>query len=439
MNRPQPTAATRLVTRWFVQYNPLYLISAAAVLAGLYLISRDLSEQSGQAADHWISFFTEGYQFALIACAALLYRRRGLRRPALMLALIAVAYFCDLTFETQVAALRGDVGLVFALIWLALTLVKLRALAWAMELRISRSGYALVALGAGGLVLMPQLLARGLLGPYGSAAVALFAFGLGLVAQLLPPRVDSEDAALDDWGKTVLARARLASWAILGAAVLGHMMWWSYSYKLFSPTLPLAVAGFLFAARAQLARSVWVLVAASVLPVAFGEPHHLWCVSAMAAVALLLAARRERVVGRRLERSPHAEGASPYRLEEQVHDTPLLARHDVAMYTAAACFAYAALWLGLADYAGGPLPPHLLVVALPLVAAGLVAALWRRALSPAAAAIALGLSTLYQRELVGTPQSAFGWGVLLVFVGFAALLCGLAVSLLVRDRGRQAP
>ena len=47
-----------LAHRWFVQYNPLYLISAALVLVGVFLMSRGLSLTEGLLAELWLTGIT---------------------------------------------------------------------------------------------------------------------------------------------------------------------------------------------------------------------------------------------------------------------------------------------------------------------------------------------------------------------------------------------
>src|SRR5262249_32256346 len=85
------TPLQRLLHRWFVQYNPLYLVSATLCLAGLRMISRGLAEKGTAFADLSVATITEIYAAALIGGAALL-TRIGQRRPGVMLALIAALY-----------------------------------------------------------------------------------------------------------------------------------------------------------------------------------------------------------------------------------------------------------------------------------------------------------------------------------------------------------
>lgn len=74
----------------FVTYNPIYLASAALVLAGLWLVSHDLATRGGLYG-LGVSGIAELYAIALIGSAAILFRT-GQRRVAVMLGLLAAVY-----------------------------------------------------------------------------------------------------------------------------------------------------------------------------------------------------------------------------------------------------------------------------------------------------------------------------------------------------------
>src|SRR5687768_1606643 len=87
-------AWSALLHRWFVQYNPLYLVSAALVLGGAIILSRAMVQNGGVLGQLSITAVLDVYAWALIGSAALL-TRIGLRRPAVMLALLTMLYQCD--------------------------------------------------------------------------------------------------------------------------------------------------------------------------------------------------------------------------------------------------------------------------------------------------------------------------------------------------------
>jgi len=79
----------RLFRRWFIEYNPLYLLSACCVLVGVSELSQGLSRSP--YAGFAVAGVAEVYAWALIASAAFLMRVE-LRRPAVMLALLIAIY-----------------------------------------------------------------------------------------------------------------------------------------------------------------------------------------------------------------------------------------------------------------------------------------------------------------------------------------------------------
>ena len=111
MTNPNPAASywRRLLYRWLIEYNPLYLLSAALVLGGMQLISRGLAEDGSLYQQVGVASIAELYAFALIGGAALL-TRIGLRRPAVLLALVTILYQGDLTLHTETCAYLGWVG-----------------------------------------------------------------------------------------------------------------------------------------------------------------------------------------------------------------------------------------------------------------------------------------------------------------------------------------
>lgn len=108
----------RLLYRWFVEYNPLYLLSAALVLGGCFLLSRGLASDESPFVSLGITLVSEVYAFGLLGGAALL-TRIGPRRPAVMLALLFALYQWDLTLHTETCAYLGATGRWAAAVWLA--------------------------------------------------------------------------------------------------------------------------------------------------------------------------------------------------------------------------------------------------------------------------------------------------------------------------------
>ena len=205
----------RLFHRWFVEYNPLYIVSAALVLRGVNLLSHAVNLQLGVPA------IVELYAWSLIAGAAIL-NRAGLRRPAAMLSLLAVVYQGDLTLHTETCAYLGATGALASIVWLASFALKLFALARAMRLRVSRSAFAVPILGGSLLVVVPRLAQS--VGPQMGGEIAASALFLVLAAGLWTSRTIETRDLLGEWGRTVLRRATLAVWSIWAALFVVHTM-----------------------------------------------------------------------------------------------------------------------------------------------------------------------------------------------------------------------
>lgn len=204
----------RLFHRWFVEYNPLYIVSAALVLRGVNLLSHAVNLQLGVPA------IVELYAWSLVGGAAIL-NRAGLRRPAVMLSLLAVVYQGDLTLHTETCAYLGTTGALASIVWLASFVLKLFALAWAMRLRVARSAFLVPIFGASMLVAVPRVVQ--MVGPVVGGQIAATALFLVLAAGLWSSRAIESRHAEGEWGRTVLRRATIAVWSIWGALFVIHV------------------------------------------------------------------------------------------------------------------------------------------------------------------------------------------------------------------------
>ena len=88
-----------IVHRCFVEYNPLYFASSLCILAGVFLLARELPREAF-ASKFGIVASTEAYQFLLIAGAAVLLRA-GLKRPAAILGLTALVFLLDAALNSE--------------------------------------------------------------------------------------------------------------------------------------------------------------------------------------------------------------------------------------------------------------------------------------------------------------------------------------------------
>ena len=284
----------RLLHRWLVEYNPLYLLSAALVLLGTQLMARGLAGSGGVFGQVGVAAITELYAWVVIGGAALLTRIH-LRRPGVLLVLIAVLYQFDLTLHTETMVYLGRAGAVAGFVWLVSFVGKLYAVTWAVRLRASRSAFAIPALGALGLAVLPRYCAE--LGPRMSTVLvaswlfALFASGLWTLRRV------TSVVPLDAWGSTVLQRALKATWSLWAVLGLAHVWFWSDEYNLqLAILLPLGALLCTRWLRNENATSC--VVGATLLFVAAILPSYLWLTALFAGVTLCLHAFRRPLYAR---------------------------------------------------------------------------------------------------------------------------------------------
>ncbi|MBX3221100.1 MAG: hypothetical protein KF795_11320 [Labilithrix sp.] len=428
---PAASYGRRLLHRWLVEYNPLYLLSATLVLGGMILTSRGLAREGSLYGLIGVAGIAELYALALIGGAALL-TRIGQRRPAVMLALLTVLYQCDLTLHTEACTNLGSVGAWAAAGWLALFVAKMYALAWAMKLRLARSAIVVATIGGVGLTLLPHVLHQ--MDP--RYATALVGVWLAALTSLHRAGSVTSLSDLDAWGQTVLRRAVRASW-LLSALLLGlHVLFWSTEYALSLPAL--ACVALVLATRwVQSEKGTWCVVFATLLLVGATLPGSFSAVALVAAVTLAVRARDvRRSIGEVLVARPRAtvppyrtfagdEGPAPVAPEWErisVDTRPASLR----LITGAAFAFYLAIWT--LRWTGGPWPMH--VVPLDVVVTIVVAlAAWRLrarlAIAPFAAA---WVHFVIQARLIPAPRTSLEWGGASVALGFVLLIASLAAS-----------
>jgi hypothetical protein len=424
----------RLLHRWLVQYNPLYLVSATLCLAGMHLTSRGLAAQESLFGALSVEAITEAYALALIGGAALL-TRLGQRRPAVMLVLLAALYQGDLALYTEACTCLHTAGIAASMAWIALFVAKLYAMAWAVKVRPSWSAVGLAAYGGIGLALIPQLLLRMNEGS-ANALVALWVFSVAALGLNVSRSVASA-VGLDDWGRTVLRRALRAVWLMWALAIVGHVVFWSQSLSV--NLIALVPAAVLIATRFLRSESrVWAAVAATLVIVARIQPQLFSLCAVMAAATLVMRAYRH--LQRRVA-LPGASMASPFRgsdgepaeaiavVEWVFAPASTSARRRLL---AGALFAsYLALWT--VGWSGGPWPLHSLPLDLTLTAIVVLLAAkgrMRIALPPLAISYA---HLLVQAHVVTAPHTTLEWGALSTGVAFALLIASLAASYWLRD------
>jgi hypothetical protein len=426
MDNAKPHSRTSaLIHRWFVEYNPLYILSALLVLVGLTLLSRS----SGQLS---ITLIAEMYAFALIGGAALLMRI-GMRRPAVMLGLLAVLYQGDLTMLTERSVYLGVVEKAAVALWVVGFAAKLCALAWALELRLSRSALGVAAFGAVGVALLPHLLVHRS-ATSASALAALWAYAL-FAAGLWTPRTVTSAKPLDGWGRTVLARSLKTTWALWTVLAVGHLGVWCFEYtlsgKAFVPVLLLLATRWM-----RREASVWCAAVGALAFTYVALPSLLWVAALMSASTLAIRALRSPVHEQVAEA---ACPSPPYRSREPGARAPsvrLRFERAGGPSMLRLLTGYLALWTF--GWTGGAFPAHraALDIAVTAVSLLLLAKLRARFLL-------IPLSVTYahmavQMGLLSSPTSAFEWGATMVGVGFGLLGASLLVSYVLRAHPSRA-
>ena len=389
LQRPAPSGAS-LLHYWFVQYNPLFFFSAACILLGVYEVSLGLQEMDWRAGQFGLAATVQAYELLLIGAAALLFRRATQRRPAIVLALLQLVFLFDTTLQTEILGTLGGAGLAAGLIWIVSVPLKLSWLRWVFRLNTSPEFLVVPTLAALGIAAMPHVLgaAAGQAARYHLGATWYFV-ALIVVVHELRPRIFSMDR-LDHWGATVVRRAGMALWSILGLLCVLHLLAWLSQFGIGltpSHAAPfLVLAAFLVRPRQE----VWSwLFCGTAVAVSTSEPATASATAAFAGLALSWLAHRE-------EQPRFLVGA-------------------------VISFYFAALTLGWSEGAL-PEPPLWLGLVTAAVLAGLLA------VRPSLTALLATIAILIPHARMLTPRDRLETGIALLALGFVALVLGVAVN-----------
>ncbi|MET0793615.1 MAG: hypothetical protein ABW061_18995 [Polyangiaceae bacterium] len=410
----------RLLRRWFIEYNPLYLLSATSLLVGVNKLSEALTRSPYNSLT--VAAVAESYAWALLAGASFL-THHGLRRPAVMLVLLAALYQCDPTLHTETCAYLGITGVVATLAWFAGFVAKLYAMARALRVRLSRTAVALPVLGAFGVALLPHL-ALHVDASRLTSLVGFWLFVLFALAFSSSRRVISL-APLDSQGGRVLRRTVNSIWVIWGCLLLCHVFFWAHEFELkLSVLVPIV---FLLRTRwASREFEVWGCVLAA-LTVGWFMPQQFFLVAGIAALALVLRAFRSPTESTHAGATDEPDAA---RMGVETSSGLNFALSSAAartrLVTGAIYAVYLCVWtLG---WHGGPMPQHAWVVDASLALA--LALLWRKTRSsvPAVPLAAVCFDLAVKRGLLFAPSTKLHWAVTYIALGFALLSIAIACS-----------
>ena len=418
----------RLSYRWFVEYNPLYLLSAALVLGGVTLVTRGLARDATAFELVGVGAIPELYAALLIAGVALL-TRAGSIRPAVLLALIAILYQGDLTLHTETCAYLGWVGVAGTAAWAGMFVAKLYALAWALKLQLSRAAVFVAAFGALGAATLPHYLGV-VPASTMTPVVALWLFSLFAAALWSARRVKSA-VPLDAWGRTVKRRALGAAWAAWTLLLLVHVHFWYTAHRFgVAWLLPMLLLLSTRWVRSEL--RVWGLVSGTLLLVFVELPATLSLSALMAAGVLCLRAYRQpqsvTFVTAAPPRGPYralvVPGAVPHRSVSCFAPTSREAR--MRLVAGALSCAYLAIWVH--GWSGGAWPAHSVALdvlfALALVVAARKARRWPLLL-PALGSLG---HAAFSSGIIPVPRTVLAWGISATAFGFGLLLVSLWIS-----------
>jgi hypothetical protein len=433
--RPREDAdfSQRVLYRWFVEYNPLYLLSAALVLAGCFLLSRGLAHEEGFAATLGIALVSEVYACCLLGGAALL-TRIGQPRPAVILALLALLYQWDLSLHTETCAYLGAAGTWAAVAWLATFAAKLYAAGWALRVRFTNRVLVAAGIAAVGLVLGPRIVSE-VGGRSAGALLAGWCFALGALhgagggIESLVERTP--------WGQTVLRRTTRMAWHLSAALLAVHVLFLASEHTI-SLSTALPVAPLLFVRRMRSEGRAWAVILATLAVVAVLSPSGFAITALLAAAALVLRALSPTFPAE-AQPSPRAEGArsQPYRVSDEKVRTPAPVNVDAgvgavgpaerARAFAGATFAlYLSAWT--MSWSGGAWPAHMAGLDAAITAVALLG-VWRLgSRTPLAPLAAIYAHLALERQLVHLPATPVQWGATFVTIGFALLAGSIATS-----------
>jgi len=113
-------------TRFIVDYNPCFLLSAVCMLFGCRLLNDAVNTQSGNVGGAlWLIFTINVYEFCLLGVATLIRRVQGLRRDVGILLIVGVLFLCDIAFVIgDLSTARPSAGLLVAGVLIGLAVLK---------------------------------------------------------------------------------------------------------------------------------------------------------------------------------------------------------------------------------------------------------------------------------------------------------------------------
>ncbi len=391
--RPQTITAREgvidsLFYRWFVEYNPLYFASALFFVIGVFLASKGISQISWLDGQLLLTAVIECYEILLLAGSFILYRIAGLRRPAVILAIINICFLFDCTYQTEHISANPDYGVAASIVWIAAFAAKLLTLAWIFQLQVSWVCYVIPVLAAVGIAVGPHLL-------YYSdidqslihLVVTWYGVLLAMVFLWLRPTVACERSRNPDC-QVVLNKVWSATWIIWGGFYLFHIISWIRFFDISINPANLAPVFAVMPFLSEKEEAGW-LGMALVMVLSLGSPTYFPFAALLCGMVFLLCG---------------ATGRRP------------------RMYVGAiVCLHLALRTLGWIEY---PMPePDQCLVVLTVVALVIVG--WAYRLASAFLVATFGAIAFWQPP---GPRNVMEWGALFIVAGFASLFAAVGAS-----------
>jgi hypothetical protein len=215
-----------LIYEWFVRYNPLYFVSAACFIFGVFLVSKGIYDIDWIDGQIILTGVIEFYQILALAGSFILYRVLGQTRPAVILAIMNIVFLFDCTYQTEHLSYVPHIGGFLSVLWVVLFAMKLKVLTSIFRLKLPVVGFIAPILAAIGIAATPHLLYYTTIEP-ALIHLAMTWYGVGLVFLVLWRRPDVIcRTELEGFSKTVLRRASKAAWMIWGVFYLFHLISW---------------------------------------------------------------------------------------------------------------------------------------------------------------------------------------------------------------------
>lgn len=123
---------------WFIENNPLYLISVFMMFLGLHLVSREATTAGGSVGTVLAFFGVQNlYEIIMVSMSLYLLTAKINARHGKILLVLVFLFLADLTFyQVRIAAMSATAGFWASLIYLALAVVKIAAVVRVLSIQV---------------------------------------------------------------------------------------------------------------------------------------------------------------------------------------------------------------------------------------------------------------------------------------------------------------